>query len=600
MNNSLPWSRTHSCGELSSNDENREVVLAGWVHNWRDHGGVIFIDLRDRAGITQLIFNPSANAGLAKKASRLRHEFVIAIRGRVQRRPDEMVNPKMVTGGIEIAVDALEILNDSQTPPLHINSPEKTESEELRLKYRYLDLRRPFLKKNIIFRHTLTMEVRKFLSSQGFYEIETPLLMKSTPEGARDFLVPSRLSKGRFYALPQSPQTYKQLLMVSGFERYFQLARCFRDEDLRADRQPEFTQIDAELSFVDEEEIYLLFEGLIKTVFQNCLGKEISTPFRRMSYREALYTYGTDKPDLRFDLPIKDVSSLFSDSSFKVFRTVLQKKGAIGAICGKSCGDFSRKKIDELTALVGRYGAAGLVWLRVKDGGLLEGPSAKFFTPQESESLIAETGAEQGDMIFIVAASGEVCFPSLGQLRLELGRIKDLMRKDEFSLLWVYGFPLFQFSEEENRYTSVHHPFTAPLGEDVELLDGADFHKARSRAYDLVLNGTEIGGGSIRIHNQSLQRKIFNLLEIGEREAEEKFGFLLHALSFGAPPHGGIALGLDRLIMLMLGLDSIRDVIPFPKTAAGISVMDNAPDTVSGRQLAELGIGLVGDEGGDG
>ncbi len=593
MSNSLPWDRTHSCGELTAKDENRSVGLVGWVHNWRDHGGVVFIDIRDREGITQLLFNPAINKKLARKASRLRHEFVVAIKGTVRKRPTNMANTAMKTGEIEVIAAALEVLNESKTPPLHVFDYQIEESEELRLKYRYLDLRRPALKKNIVFRHQVVMELRKFMYEQGFLEIETPMLMKSTPEGARDFLVPSRLNKGRFYALPQSPQTYKQILMVSGFEKYFQLARCFRDEDLRADRQPEFTQVDAEMSFVAEEDIYSLFEDLIKTVFEKCLGRQIQTHFKRMSFTEAFAAYGTDKPDLRFGLPIKEISELFKKSPFKVFDSVLAKGGTIGAICGTGCGDFSRKKIDELTSCVLKYGAAGLIWLRVNEEGL-QGPVAKFLSLQQSEALIDQTGACRGDMIFIVAAPQTVCFASLGQLRLELGRVKELIQKEEFSLLWVYEFPLFQFSGELGRYISVHHPFTAPLEQDIALLGSSDFYKARSRAYDLVLNGTEIGGGSIRIHNQQLQRDIFNILQISPQEAQEKFGFLLHALSFGAPPHGGIALGLDRLIMLMLGLDSIRDVIPFPKTSAGISLMDNAPDNVTQSQLAELGIKLAG------
>ncbi|MDG5813917.1 aspartate--tRNA ligase [Chitinispirillales bacterium ANBcel5] len=587
------WRRTHSCGELNAKEAGEMVSLAGWVHNWRNHGGVIFIDLRDKAGITQLVFNPTSDPQLAKRAAQLRHEFVISVTGEVNLRPAEMANPKMKTGDIEVAVKELTVLNESSTPPLHINDPEQSESEELRLRYRYLDLRRPALQRNILFRHSVSMEARKFLWEQGFSEIETPILMKSTPEGARDFLVPSRTNRGRFYALPQSPQTYKQILMVSGFERYFQVARCFRDEDLRADRQPEFTQIDAELSFIDEQDIYEIFEGLMKTVFSKCLSVDIETPFRKMSYEEAFCTYGSDKPDLRFDLPIHDIAPVFKNSSFKVFSSVLENKGHIAAICSGDSAKFSRKQIDKLTALVAQYGAKGLVWLRVRDDKAVEGPSAKFFTDEEIAALLKTVGAKPGDMIFAVAADKKVCYTSLGQLRLELARVNDLIVPGEYKFVWVNKFPLFEYSDEEQRYTSVHHPFTAPLEEDIELLEGDEYYKARSRAYDLVLNGTEIGGGSIRIHQRALQMKTFELLGIDEARAKEKFGFLIQALSYGAPPHGGIALGLDRLIMLMLELESIREVIPFPKTTAGISPMDNAPDKVSQEQLKELGLSLL-------
>ncbi|MFP4162711.1 MAG: aspartate--tRNA ligase [Chitinispirillaceae bacterium] len=592
MSSKNEWSRSHECGELRGSDEGKDVVLKGWVHNWRNHGGVIFIDLRDRSGITQLVFYPESGAQLSEEASKLRHEYVIAVKGKVLRRPENMVNARMKTGEVEVSAASFQLINSSQTPPLHINDPDAAESEELRFRYRFLDLRRPKLQHNIMFRHKVVMEARKFLWENGFVEVETPILMKSTPEGARDFLVPSRVNKGKFYALPQSPQTYKQILMVSGFERYFQIARCFRDEDLRADRQPEFTQIDAELSFVEEEDIYSAFEGLMKSVFRNCLDTKISTPFPRMTYKEAFHTYGTDKPDLRFGLVLNDVTGVFGKSEFKVFRSVVSSEGRIVALCANSCGDLSRKNIDKLTSHVGKYGAKGLVWLRVTDQGL-EGPAAKFLSGQEVTGLKNECGAQVGDMIFIIADSEKTAFSAMGQLRLELGHQRKLVREGEFNFLWVNEFPLFEFSEEENRFISVHHPFTAPEERDSDLLWSEQYYKTRSRAYDLVLNGTEVGGGSIRIHNSDVQQRIFDLLGIEKQEAEEKFGFLLHALSFGAPPHGGIAFGLDRLVMLMLGLDSIRDVIPFPKTTAGISLMDNAPDRVSQEQLKELGIRLV-------
>jgi len=586
------WRRTHTCGELTAKNEKQQVVLNGWVHNWRNHGGIIFIDIRDRHGVTQVVFNPSANAALAGKAASLRHEFVIGVKGRVEKRPGTMANPDMATGDIEVAASDFYLFNAAETPPLHINDPDASESEELRFRYRYLDLRRPLMQRNIIFRHQVAAEARKYLWEKGFTEIETPILMKSTPEGARDFIVPSRTNRGKFYALPQSPQTFKQILMVAGFERYFQVARCFRDEDLRADRQPEFTQIDAELSFIDESDIIAVFEGMIAHVFKACLGCDVALPFPRLGYAEAFHTYGSDKPDLRFGLPLADVSPLFSATGFKVFQSVIESKGVVAAINGKACGDFSRKAIDGLTAHVAKFGAKGLVWLRCTEAGF-DGPSKKFFTDAELNGLKEKCGAAAGDMVFMIAATEKVCFTALGQLRLELAKIKLLVKSDDFKFLWITDFPLFEYSDEEQRYVSVHHPFTSPLESDLPLLDTPDYHTARARAYDMVLNGFELGGGSIRIHTREVQQKVFKLLGIGDEEAEEKFGFLLKALSYGAPPHGGIAFGLDRIVMLMLGLDSIRDTIPFPKTSAGISLMDGSPDRVSQKQLDELGIKII-------
>lgn len=586
------WHRTHTCGQLRETDEGLEVVLNGWVHNWRHHGGVIFIDLRDRYGITQLVFDPGIDQEVWRRAEQLRHEYVVAVKGVVRKRPENMANPGMATGRIEVAAAELQILNQSETPPVQIHNPEWEEAEETRLRYRFLDLRRPAMQGNVLFRHKLVAEVRKHLWEKDFVEIETPILMKSTPEGARDFLVPSRLNKGKFYALPQSPQTYKQILMVAGYDRYFQIARCFRDEDLRADRQPEFTQVDAEMSFVNEEDIYAVFEGMMKHVFAACLGKEVSTPFTRMSYEEALRRYGSDKPDLRFGMPIHTVTDLFGTTEFKILRSVIDDKGTVGALGASGGAKLSRKDIDALTKHVAVTGAKGLIWMRVTENGV-ESPTAKFLSQEEIEGLVAQTKARPGDMIFMIAAPRRVCYTSLGRLRLELGRRLELIDRDSFAFTWIEKFPLFEYSEEQDSYVPTHHPFTSPVPEDLGLLETDEYYRARARAYDMVLNGSELGGGSIRIHSTEVQKKVFSLLGIGPEEAEAKFGFLLRALRYGAPPHGGIAFGLDRMAMVMRGLETIRDVIPFPKTTAGLSLMANAPDTVSEAQLRELGLRMA-------
>ncbi len=593
MGTATTWRRTHTCGELRQAQAEQRVTLLGWVHNRRNFGGVLFVVIRDRYGITQLVFNPSGDTQLSEMAESLRHEFVIGVRGVVKMRPESQYNPDMATGEIEVVVDELVIINKSETPPIQIHNPDWNESEETRLRYRYLDLRTPSMQSNLLFRHQLVAEMRKYLWEQQFIELETPILMKSTPEGARDFLVPSRLNPGRFYALPQSPQTFKQLLMVSGFDRYFQVARCFRDEDLRADRQPEFTQVDAEMSFVSEEDIFAVFEGMIAHAFRACLGVEVALPLQRMSYHEAFHTYGSDKPDLRFGLPIGEVTSEVSDSGFKVFRSVVAEGGRVAAIAAPGgAASVTRKHIDALTAHVAKYGAKGLVWLRITDSGV-ESPTAKFLSEQELAAIRQRAGANAGDMVFVIAAPEKVCFTALGQLRLELGRLLGFIKEDEYRLCWVYEFPMFEYSEEEGRYMAMHHPFTAPVDEDVGLLDTDEFHKVRARAYDMVLNGSEIGGGSIRIHTQELQRTVFRRLGIGDEEAEVKFGFLLKAFTYGAPPHGGIAFGLDRLAMVMKGLGSIRDMIAFPKTTTGLSLMDGAPDAVDEVQLRELGIQIA-------
>ena len=580
--------RSHFCNDLGQADMDKEVVLMGWVLRRRDHGGVIFIDLRDRYGITQIVFNPELNAEIHDKAHAIRSEWVLAVRGKVSKRPDGMINSKLKTGGIEIQVDELRILNQSKTPPFPLDE-EVEISDNLRLKYRYIDMRRPQMADALVMRHKASQAIRNYLNEENFLEIETPVLTRSTPEGARDYLVPSRVNPGRFYALPPSPQLFKQLLMVAGMDRYYQIVRCFRDEDLRADRQPEFTQIDMELSFVDEEDIYQVAEGMIKRLFKETKGVELSPPFPRMTYQEAMDRFGTDKPDTRFGMELTNLTDIVKDCGFKVFRSIVEKGGMVKSINAKGCANFSRKDLDDLTTYAGNFGAKGLAWVKMKEDGEWQSPIAKFFTEEERANMAAKLKAETGDLLFFVADSPTVVHNALAELRLELARRLNLLEKDTFDFLWVTDFPLLEYDHDQKRHTAVHHPFTSPVEEDMDLLE-SDPGKIRSRAYDLVLNGTEIGGGSIRIHQPEVQEKVFKALGISKEEAADKFDFLLQALELGAPPHGGIAFGLDRLMMIITGRDSIRDVIAFPKTQKAICPMTEAPAPVARKQLTELSL----------
>jgi len=582
--------RTHTCGELRQENIDQHVVLNGWVDNRRDLGGVIFIDLRDRYGITQVVFEPTYNKETHELASELRSEFVISIEGKVRKRPPETDNPKLPTGHVDVMVDKLIILNKAETTPFPIKDKVDV-NEDLRLKYRYLDLRRESMQSNILLRHRMYQSVRKYFDEQNFVEIETPILMKSTPEGARDFLVPSRVHKGKFYALPQSPQTYKQLLMVSGFDRYFQIVKCFRDEDLRADRQPEFTQIDVEMSFVDTEDIFEVVEGLMKKLLKEVKDYDLETPIPRLSFNEAMEKYGSDKPDLRFDLEMVTLNETFQNSEFRVFHDALENNGIITGLLAKGCGEYTRNQLDVLTDFVKKLGAGGLIWMRVKEDGL-EAPVAKFFTDEEKQNIVSAMNAEPGDLIFILSGKKLKTLSQMGALRLEMAKRLDLIPKEEvWKLLWVTEFPLFEWDEDSQRYYAMHHPFTSPVLDDVDKLK-SNQGDVRARAYDLVLNGNEVAGGSIRIHNADLQAAMFKALGISEEEANEKFGFLMGAFKYGAPPHGGIAFGFDRLVMLLANETSIRDVMAFPKTASATSLMDNSPSPVDEHQLKELHIKL--------
>jgi len=577
--------RTHFCGELRDEHDGESVTLMGWVHRRRDHGGLIFVNLRDRYGVVQVVFRPDAGSEQFELAGSLSAEDVIRVEGAVGRRPEGAVNPEMPTGEVEVEAESLEILSKAATTPFEIRD-EVEATDELRLTYRYLDLRRPLLQRNILARHSSYQIIRRHLSDLGFIEVETPVLMKSTPEGARDYLVPSRIHKGRFYALPQSPQIYKQLLMVAGFDKYFQVVKCFRDEDLRADRQPEHTQIDIEMSFVEEIHVREVTEGLMAALFHDVAEAELSQPFPVMTYTEALSRYGTDKPDIRFGMEIIDFGEVAERTDFKVFRNALDNGGKVCGIRAPGGAELTRKEIDGYTEAVREEGGRGLAFVKVGGEGL-DGGVARFFPSDVQRDLINEQEANEGDIFFFVADEAPVAHAALGMLRVALGNRLGLVPQGEYAPVWVIEFPLFE--ESDGGLAAVHHPFTAPHPDDLELLD-SDPKAVRSRAYDLVINGHELGGGSIRNHDAELQRRVFECLGISPEDAEEKFGFLLKALTFGAPPHGGIALGLDRIVMVMLGLDSIRDVIAFPKTTSAVGLMEGAPSKVSDEQLRELGI----------
>ena len=577
--------RTHHCWELGADDVDKEVVLMGWVHRRRDHGGVIFVDLRDREGLTQVVFNPLVDKKIHAKAHAIRNEYVLAVRGKVEPRPADMVNPKLKTGEIEVAVTELKILNTAKTPPFLIED-EIDASETVRLKYRHLDLRRSEMQENLILRHRVTAAVREYLNKNGFLDLETPFLTRSTPEGARDYLVPSRVNPGEFYALPQSPQIFKQLFMISGFDRYYQIVRCFRDEDLRADRQPEFTQIDIEMSFVGEEDVMSLAEDMMTQLFKRVLGIKLKRPFAQLTYDEAVGRYGLDKPDTRFGLQLKDISDIVAGSNFKVFADAVKKGGIVKALNAKGCNNFSRKDIDDLTDFVSVYRAKGMAWIKVKEDEW-QSPIVKFFSEAEKQALAERIDMEPGDLIFFVADQPKVVNEALGHLRNHLGKTLGLIDEKEYHFLWVTRFPMFEYDEAEKRLQALHHPFTSPLEEDYKHLKDEPL-AVKSRAYDLVLNGFEIGGGSIRIHQRSIQEKIFETLNMDRKTYQGKFGFLLEALDSGAPPHGGIAIGYDRLVMLMCGESSIRDVIAFPKTQKAACLLTQAPSEASKIQLDEL------------
>ncbi len=584
----LKLKRTHMCGFVSEDLLDQDVVVNGWVQKRRDLGGLVFIDLRDREGIVQIVFNKDIDINLFEEAQKLRSEYVLAIKGKVAKRGDKAINPKMKTGQIEILAEELQILSKAETTPIYIED-NLDAAEPLRLKYRYLDLRRPIMQKTLFLRHKVTKTIRAFLDDNGFIDVETPMLIKTSPEGARDYLIPSRVQPGKFFALPQSPQLFKQILMVSGFDRYYQIVKCFRDEDLRADRQPEFTQIDMEMSFVDSEDVISINEKLFAKVFKEVLNVDISLPLPRLTYEEAMDRYGSDKPDTRFGLELKNLSDIIKDSEFKVFADALHNNGLVKAINANGLGEkLSRKEIDSLGEFVKTYKAKGLAWINITSEGI-KSPIAKFLKQEEIDNIIIRLDAKIGDIIFIVADKAKTVYDSLGQLRLELARKFNLIDNEKYNPLWVMEFPLLEYDEEENRYIAVHHPFTSPMDEDIPLLD-VDPSKVRAKAYDIVLNGYELGGGSIRIHNAELQEKMFGLIGFTKEQAWSKFGYLLEAFKYGTPPHGGIAFGLDRFMMLLTGTDNIRDVIAFPKTQNASCLMTEAPSNADISQLNELKI----------
>jgi aspartyl-tRNA synthetase len=585
------WKRTHDCGGLRLEDVGQTVLLMGWVNSRRDLGNLIFIDLRDREGITQIVFDPQVSEESHGRAHVLRNEWVLAVKGTVTPRLEGQENPSLPTGAVEVKVEDLKILNRTETPPYQVDGMVDA-SETLRLKYRYLELRRQRIFQNFHKRHLIASCIRAYLNGNAFIEVETPFLAKSTPEGARDYLIPSRVNKGQFYALPQSPQLFKQLLMVAGFDRYYQIVRCFRDEDLRADRQPEFTQVDLEMSFTDEEGVMGVIEGMMREVFQKVLGKALDTAFPRLDYQEVMDRFGIDKPDIRFGLELRDISDLVRGSDFRAFNEVVGKGGVVKAInVQQGASAFSRKILDELSQRVTEWGAKGLATIKITDEGW-QSSLKKFFKDKEKAAIHKRLDARPGDLLLMVADTSAVANESLGHLRLEVARRMNLMKEDEYALLWVTKFPLLEYNDAEKRLEAVHHPFTAPMDEDLHLLDQAP-EKMRARSYDLVLNGAEIGGGSVRIHDLSMQEKMFEVLGISREEAELKFGFFLEALRYGAPPHAGIALGFDRLVAIMTGVESIREVIAFPKTQRATCPLTDAPSPVDARQLHELGITLT-------